>query len=75
MVLDEDAKVAKGYKYEHRKVMEEHLGRKLSKYEHVHHINGIKTDNRIENLVLLSPTEHAKLHDKKRIRDASGSFV
>lgn len=63
----------------HVMVMEMHIGRPLSPGECVHHKNGIKTDNSLENLELMQHAEHSTLHNKElsrlRKRNAGGRYA
>jgi hypothetical protein len=57
-----NANFNKVYIAEHRLVMSKKLGRSLLSSEIVHHINGDKLDNRVENLVLVSKAQHNTIH-------------
>lgn len=46
---------------EHRLMIERHIGRYLRPNEEVHHINGDRQDNRLENLQLMTKSEHQTL--------------
>ncbi len=55
----------KKYEWEHRVVWEKYNG-KIPEGFHVHHINGIRNDNRIENLELLPKAVHTAMHTLER---------
>jgi HNH endonuclease len=51
---------------EHRRVIEENLGRPLEPWEHVHHLNGVRSDNRPENLELWAAPSKAPGMSKRQ---------
>jgi len=60
-------KIGKKLVPEHKIVVENFLGRVLTSEEKIHHINSIKTDNRIENLMLFNnQAEHKKFENQVR---------
>ena len=64
----------RGHVQEHRLVMEGFLGRELDSREIIHHINHDRADNRIENLQVMSQSEHAKIHTTERWNQLKKKF-
>ena len=66
-------KVNGKYVGEHRLIMSDFIGRKLKRHEIVHHLNGIRDDNRIENLCIVTNYTHPQrtlvCFLQKRIKD------
>ena len=51
------------------------IGRELTAEDEVHHIDGNHMNNKPENLVVVSKSEHAKIHASRKERDEYGRFV
>ena len=65
LVSKEDVSKWKHYRKEHLLIMEKHLGRSLKKSERIHHIDGDKLNNSIDNLFLCSSEQlHRQVHSK-----------
>lgn len=68
-----------GMVLEHVAMMEKSMGRRIDNGECVHHLNHDRQDNRLENLQLMTMSEHTRLHRKldihKRRRDENGRFI
>jgi hypothetical protein len=56
-----------GYVLEHRLVAEQKYGRRLLRSEHVHHLNGVRDDNRPDNLEVISASAHARESNKQQV--------
>lgn len=67
-ILSSDGYYIKKNQKVHRLIMEEYLGRKLLVTEIVHHIDGDKLNNKIENLQIVSKAEHNAIHFTKHHR-------
>lgn len=70
------------HRSQHVVIMEQHIGRRLLKNECVHHIDGNRSNNNLDNLALLTRAEHSRIHriedalaGKNRRRGKNGRFL
>ena len=66
---DHPDSTGEGYVMEHRLVMEREIGRRISKNEVVHHINHDRSDNRINNLRVMTASDHMSMHMKEKYKN------
>ena len=72
---DQGYKIVNGRVREHRLVVEKVIGRELHTFEVVHHVNEIRDDNRIENLMVFrSNTAHLRYHRGLPVADSDITF-
>jgi len=75
LAVDHPHANAWGYVYRYRINMEKKIGRVLRWDESVHHKDGDCSNDAIENLELVTFSEHAKIHNTTRDRNAEGKFI
>ena len=63
------------YVREHIVIMEQHIGRSIGRNETIHHKDGNRQNNKIENLVLMASKTHSKITTGYLVRDHFGRFV
>ena len=64
-----------GYIRKQRLIMEKNIGRYLLPEENVHHLDGNKLYNEIENLIIMTNSQHISLHARNRERTPNGTFL